>query len=166
MHALLLGVALLAAPINDDRRTLLIIDGLALGAATASLALAGPNSSAQKGASAALGALAVGAFLLDGPIYHWSHGYPGRGFGSLGIRLALPIAGAALGFAIACSGAYCWGNSNEQHLPQASNVPPLVGLTLGIAAAAAADAWWLVDEDEARVSVVPAPRGLALRARF
>jgi hypothetical protein len=77
------------------------------------------------GSAIALGALAYGAdkaggtsitnvfwtasvatFFLGAPVVHWKHGHVGKGFGSLGLRVGLPLgaflAGALIGNA-ACS---------------------------------------------------------------
>jgi len=44
---------------------------------------------------------AAGVYALGAPVVHWAHGNTGTGFASLGLRLALPLAGGALGRASA-----------------------------------------------------------------
>jgi hypothetical protein len=142
---------------------ILVVDGIAIAATGAAAAIAASDHNANRPALV-LGAVGVGGFLLAGPIAHWSRGNAGRGFGSLGMRIGLPLAGALLGAVVACAGHYCFGNSNEQQLPEASSVPPIVGVSLGVLGAAAIDAFVLaVDEP---VTIVPAGRGVALRMRF
>jgi Flp pilus assembly protein TadD len=38
--------------------------------------------------------------VLGAPVVHWAHGEVGRGFGSLGLRVGLPLVGAGLGCAV------------------------------------------------------------------
>lgn len=44
-----------------------------------------------------LALLGVGGYFFGGPLVHWAHGHVGKGFGSLGIRVGAPIAGAMIG---------------------------------------------------------------------
>jgi hypothetical protein len=65
---------------------------------------------ATRQGSASLAYLAIGSYALAAPIVHFAHGEGGRGGGSLGLRLGLPI---LVGFALSqaeqsnCSGEFC-----------------------------------------------------------
>ncbi|MGZ3422591.1 MAG: hypothetical protein ACXWUG_17880 [Polyangiales bacterium] len=41
--------------------------------------------------------VALGTYLLAGPVVHFTHGRVGAGFGSLALRVGLPLGGGALG---------------------------------------------------------------------
>lgn len=43
-------------------------------------------------------------YVFGGPVVHWAHGEVGRGFGSFGFRLGLPLAGAILGSLVPSAG--------------------------------------------------------------
>ena len=43
---------------------------------------------------------AYAALLVGGPIVHWTHGHVGKGFGSLAMRLFLPVLGSVLDIAL------------------------------------------------------------------
>jgi hypothetical protein len=43
---------------------------------------------------------AYAALLVGGPIVHWTHGHVGKGFGSLAMRLFLPVIGSVLDIAL------------------------------------------------------------------
>jgi hypothetical protein len=47
--------------------------------------------------SAGLGTLGVAGYVFGGPIVHAVHGNGGRALGSLGLRIGLPLVGAAVG---------------------------------------------------------------------
>jgi hypothetical protein len=68
----------------------------------------------------------VATFFVGAPVIHWTHGHVGRGFGSLGLRVGLPLgaflAGALIGNA-AC------GDSDSDN--------SLVGCPVGVGAFAA-----------------------------
>jgi hypothetical protein len=88
------------------------------------------------------GALAGGLlYLLGGPIIHAVHGEPGRAVGSLGLRVALPVAGAFVGGAL-------WWNSQDARCKNGDpdycsddefNVGALYGLGLGFLGAMVID---------------------------
>lgn len=69
---------------------------------------------------------AVG-YLFGGPVVHWAHGEGGRGFGSFGYRVGLPVVGLLVGEAAASSaeGGFSGGG---------------VGLGIGMSAAIVLDA--------------------------
>ncbi len=105
-----------------------IVGGLALSAATAE----------------AGGVVLVTGYFFGGPIVHWSHGQVGRGFASLGIRVAAPLLFAGLGYAVFQrdgSGADLRGLAGA-----------ILGFGLGVVSAivvdAAALAYEKVDEDD------------------
>jgi hypothetical protein len=50
----------------------------------------GGHCEAYETGAIALLVLGAGTFVFGGPIVHFSHGYVGKGFGSLGMRLAAP----------------------------------------------------------------------------
>ncbi|MBK6533452.1 MAG: hypothetical protein IPF99_28835 [Deltaproteobacteria bacterium] len=55
-------------------------------------------ASASLGVGSTTGYYTAGGLqLLGGPIVHWSHGRVGAGFGSLGLRLLVPVAAGVLG---------------------------------------------------------------------
>jgi hypothetical protein len=60
----------------------------------AGLVLAGSSDRSSEGT---LYTMAGFTYVLGGPIVHWGHGYAGRGWGSFGMRLGLPVGGALLG---------------------------------------------------------------------
>jgi hypothetical protein len=107
LAAALLATALLASPPTlasaeldaepAERRVwygwqTLLVDAasfaLPLGAAAASV------DGGQAGNAFALG------YMLGGPVVHFAHGNVGRGFGSLGLRVGVPLAGAVAGAAV------------------------------------------------------------------
>src|SRR4051812_25374574 len=123
----------------------LIVDGVTLAAAALAASVAGPPE--NQGTAKGLGTLAGVGYLFGGPIVHWAHGHPGRGFGSLALRFFIPLVTLAIGVGVACSGHYCF---NEIGLPPPSNVPPLVGVSLGLVGVAALDAFVLAHDDPQR----------------
>lgn len=76
--------------------------------------------------TSSLGGTGVVGYFFGGPIVHWAHGEVGRGFGSLGFRLGLPMAGGLLG------GALVGGEEGT--------IAPGVGAILGVAGAMVLDA--------------------------
>ena len=68
----------------------LIVDG---GVIVGGLVLTGATNEAG-------GVVLVTGYFFGGPIVHWSHGQVGRGFASLGIRVAAPLLFAGLGYAV------------------------------------------------------------------
>ena len=86
---------------------------------------------------------ALGSYVMGAPIVHAAHGNWGRALGSLGLRIAAPIAGAFLGAAIEdCSGGDFCGAAGG-----------VVGLAVGAGTAIALDAAVIARET---VSVGPA----------
>lgn len=73
----------------------LIVDGSVVLAS----AVVGPTSDSFSATSA----LFLGGYLLGGPIVHFAHGEVGKGFGSLGLRVVLPLAGGVTGGLIGVS---------------------------------------------------------------
>ncbi len=69
------------------------------------IGVAGSDLLAVGGALTALGSSVGGAFLfvglsghvVTGPIVHWSHGHIGKGFGSLGLNIGLPLLSGLIG---------------------------------------------------------------------
>jgi hypothetical protein len=142
----------------------LTVDGLATGAFLATVLLVDDMDARGLGAGASFTAWFVGA-----PAIHIAHRRVARGFISLGLRLALPLAGAGLALAT-CSGSgefACLG-------------PAMVGITAGIAAPSVIDAVWLAYEPpkskpkraelgslfQVGISVLPNNYGLVLRREF
>jgi hypothetical protein len=61
-------------------------------------------------ASSALGIASLGTFVLGGPLVHFAHGQVGKGFGSLALRTALPLAAGFAGGQLAsadCGAEFC-----------------------------------------------------------
>lgn len=106
--------------------------------------------------------IGFGGYFLGGPIVHWTKGNVEAGFGSLALRVVMPVAGAAL-FLVPC------GN----HCGYEGFILALVGVIAGAGGAVAIDAAVLARE-EVPVSKVAAivpmveknVRGLALVAQF
>jgi hypothetical protein len=107
---------------------ILLIDG---GATLTGIAAATSSNSTAGGA---LGVVALAAYMLGGPIVHWSHGNVGRGFASLGLRVALPT----VGLVAAGVGAKNDPGNGDGLAPGAA-VGLLVVLPAGIIAASAID---------------------------
>ena len=85
---------------------------------------------------ATLGFAALAAYLAGGPIVHAAHGNWGRAFGSAGLRVGAPIAGAFLGAVLeSCHGGDYCGASGAA-----------VGLVVGTGMAIALDAAVLARE--------------------
>ena len=100
---------------------------------------------ALSGATAeAGGVVLVTGYFFGGPIVHWSHGQVGRGFASLGIRVAAPLLFAGLGYAV-----FQRNGSGEDLRGLAGAI---LGFGLGVVSAivvdAAALAYEKVDEDD------------------
>lgn len=106
----------------------LTVDGLATGAFLATVLLVDDMDSRSFGAGASFAAWFVGA-----PAIHIAHRRVARGFISLGLRVALPLAGAGLAAATCSGDISCLG-------------PAMVGITAGIAAPSVIDAVWLAYE--------------------
>ncbi len=122
----------------------LLVDGIALVALPAGIAL---TVNEAKGDNAAIPGLAVtglGAtsYLFGAPIVHWAHGRVGIGFLSLGLRILAPVAGLGLG----AVGSQITNDSKNQ-----DGIP--VGAGLGALAAIVIDAavlsWEKPDADRA-----------------
>ena len=76
----------------------LIVDGASLGLILGGAAIANHPGSSDSGGSVAL-AGGIG-YVLGAPVVHWMHGRIGPGFGSLGLRVGLPLAGLFWGAVI------------------------------------------------------------------
>ena len=94
----------------------------------------------------------VALFALGAPLVHFANGRPGNGFASLGLRLALPLGLAGLGYAIGNSsckpsgffgGAFCG-------YPEAT-----AGAIVGVVAASAIDATILAWKPAAKPLLSP-----------
>lgn len=71
---------------------------LAIDLPAASLTAIGAFS--QHAAGGAIAVAGLSTYALGGPIVHWAHGHVGRGFGSLAMRIAIPLAAATTGMVI------------------------------------------------------------------
>ena len=135
---------------------IIVVDGMSL----VVLPLAAARASS---ASAPLLSLAVGGYVLGGPIVHVAHGEIGRAAGSLGLRTGLPLAGAASGYLV---GAATTGDCHGDLCGLTAVVFGAVGGVLGVVAATIIDPAALAYEKvpDAKVADVPArkPRALAL----
>ena len=125
----------------------LAADGMSLALTVGSIALAGSGGEEP---SSALGWGALGTYVLGGPILHFVHENPGRGFASLGMRVVGPIALGVIGAAAEdCAnhgGDFCGLGG------------AVVGATMGIVAAITIDAAVFAYDDP--------PEGAALAPRF
>jgi len=127
-----------AAPSSEPsyRLQTATVDGIAIGLTT--LAFSTNNDAA--------GYTGIGTYLLGAPIVHLVHDRPGRAAVSFGLRVALPLAGAAIGDKQGgCHGDVC--DSGQAGL----------GLFAGMVAATVIDTLWLAEGDEtpARASWSP-----------
>ncbi|HKY40907.1 MAG TPA: hypothetical protein VJN18_33460 [Polyangiaceae bacterium] len=94
----------------------------------------------------------VGGLFLAAPIVHFGHGNVGRGFLSLGMRVALPIGGAALGSA----SEGCGGGGEQDFCGLAgAAIGLLVGGVAAIALDSAVVAWEPVPKETRAVSWSP-----------
>lgn len=124
-------------------RQTLVVDGLSASFLLTGMATETPELSVTGG----LG------YIFGGPIVHWAHGEVGRGFGSFGIRLGMPVLGAIL-FSPLDSGDQPSGRG-----PSAS----AAGFGLGMVGAVLMDVSLLTYE---RVPVKTKKRSLALQPTF
>lgn len=76
----------------------LAADGVALLLVVAGAALAGSSGSGGS-AGGAVAILGLATYVLGGPIVHFAHRNVNGGFGSLGLRVGVPIVGGAIGCA-------------------------------------------------------------------
>ena len=88
-------------------------------------------------------------YLLGGPIVHFAHRQPGKGFGSLGLRVALPLALGGFGYAV--SDDHCAkGLTDWQVLCDSPAVRGAeIGALIGGVGAIVLDAAFLANEDVA-----------------
>jgi hypothetical protein len=103
--------------------------------------------------STAVVGLAIATYALGSPILHLVHHRPGNAVGSFALRVGLPLAGAALGYALTSGG------------PSSSDIPAgagggLIGLIGGVIAASAIDIGALA-KDETAPRVAPAVTPIA-----
>jgi len=89
-----------------------------------------------------LGPIALGTYLLGGPAVHLYHGHLDRAAGSLGLRAAMPVAGAFIGFAVADA----INSSNFPRDPWDNMGGILIGMVTGVAGASFLDAFVLAQE--------------------
>jgi hypothetical protein len=102
----------------------------------AAFTLAVAVAAVNEGGKPVVGVTALATYLAGGPIVHAAHGNWGRAFGSLGLRLGAPIAGAFLGAALEdCRGGDFCGFSGAA-----------VGLVVGMGTAIVLDAAVLARE--------------------
>lgn len=83
----------------------------------------------------------LGTYALAPPVVHLAHGRVGIAFADLGLRVGVPVATTAIGYAIACR-----GEQNLDHLEACATGFGL-GLVIGYGAAVAIDAAVLARED-------------------
>ncbi len=123
---------------------ILIVDGMSL--------LVMPVMAARTGSSGVV-ALAVGGYALGGPIVHLAHGEVARGFGSLGLRVGLPLVGAL-------GGAMVEGSSCHGELCGLRGAA--IGGALGVVAALVIDpaalAYERVEDEPAVAKAKPSPK--------
>ncbi|MGH7435363.1 MAG: hypothetical protein ACRENE_06790 [Polyangiaceae bacterium] len=117
----------------------LLVDGASFLILFAGTGLAGQTET--RGEGQALAGLFLVGYLGGGPTVHWAHGHVGRGFGSLGLRVGLPMGGALLGLLAAAS-----SPASNNGLTGIADIG--LGFVLGIIAAPIVDAAWLAFDDE------------------
>lgn len=141
----------------------LATDGVAIGLSVLSLSTVETRNSS---ASSVFAVVSASTFLCGAPVVHFAHGHVGKGFGSLGLRLGLPVGGALIAAAIArpCGGDFgCLGES-------------ALGFLVGTGSAIAIDAAVLANEEVSRprqglvatpvVAAVPGQAWAGVRASF
>lgn len=135
-----------AVPVEESRTErvwygwqTLVVDGIAL---TAPFALASAGAESEVAANTFL----LG-YALGGPAVHFAHGNVGRGFGSFGLRVGLPLGGAAVG-ALATSRAGC---------DYCALGGAVLGTFGGIGGAIALDAAWLAYDTERTLTLGVVP---------
>lgn len=74
----------------------------------------------------------LGVFYMGGPVVHWSHGYSGRGWESLGLRLGLPLVGALAGVGVASAATECHGFGCLGGAPVGAGVGALGAMALDV----------------------------------
>jgi hypothetical protein len=112
----------------------LLVDGasLALG-----IAMVGAGADGEGAA------VLVGGYLFGAPLVHLSHDHPGKAFGSLGLRLGLPLAGAAL----SCLGGGCDYRGEDTGAAVGGAILVVGGAVLGAAVAITIDSALIANED-------------------
>jgi len=80
----------------------LLADGAAAG--LVGLAILSPDGNGAN----VLGTASFVTYLVGGPIIHWAHGHGAKGWGSLGLRVGLPLAGTLAGFLVGKAVYYAW----------------------------------------------------------
>jgi hypothetical protein len=93
-------------PEYDDYRLTLLLSDLSAVSLLIGTAAVSENETIATGFVVA----GLGTYALGGPIIHFAHRQPGRGFTSLGLRVGLPGAGILIGVGLAAS---CAGESGE-----------------------------------------------------
>lgn len=124
----------------------LIVDGASLGLVLGGAAMAshssgssGSSRSNSGGDSGGSVALAGGiGYLLGAPIVHWMHGRIGPGFGSLGLRVGLPLSGLFWGAII--------GSAADSRHDDGIGAGAAIGFVAGIGGAMLLDAALLAYE--------------------
>lgn len=107
------------------------------------------GAAAQSGAVAGTG----GLIYLGGPaVVHWAHGNVAKGFGSMGLRLGAPFAGALLGFGVGAA-------SCSSDRTSCAAVGAGLGFLGGYLAGIAVDAGLLAYEDVKAETPAPAQSG-------
>jgi len=86
----------------------------------------------------------LAAYALGGPAIHWAHGHAQKGWGSLGLRLGLPVGGLIAG--LLGGAAFCGsGNGGDDFIP-CPVVAGVFGFLSGVVAAPIVDAGALARE--------------------
>jgi hypothetical protein len=80
---------------------------------------------------------ALGVYVLAPPIIHFAHGRAGAGFGSLGIRVGMPIGGAVTGAAV---GRAVTSGENCYWICEGAASGALIGVGVGLLGAVTIDA--------------------------
>jgi hypothetical protein len=86
----------------------------------------------------------VATFFVGAPVIHWTHGHVGTGFGSLGLRVGLPL-GAFLAGAL-IGGAACGDGNGENTIVDCPVAVGAVAAVAGLVAAPILDAAVLARE--------------------
>jgi hypothetical protein len=84
-----------------------------------------------------LALLALGWYVLAPPFVHFAHGRVGTGFGSLGVRVGMPIVGAIVGAGV---GAAATGGGRCTWICEGVGSGALIGFGLGLLSAVTIDA--------------------------
>ena len=159
-----------AGPADDGYgSSILVADAATLGVFGLAVLTSSNKPQGTDSRSVGLGSLAALGYVFGGPGVHWWHGRQSRGFGSLGLRLGSPLAGALLGAPIGAALYHETPGCGCQLIGAIDGA--LIGGGVGVLVAMITDAAWLGHDsppasDAPRAAVMFTGKTLALYTRF